>query len=171
MIKIMPKKANMYSSTAHVFVKFFSIENKHFEERCVGEFSTLDSYVRRAVNVKDIPGRLWIRPAKVPWPKSMGENTPNGAPDRTVWHALIPRNSVRHGYTVNESMKLLVQWLKQTGLPLRVAIMNDGIEEFSVPGIAVYDIDRDDAVKVFKNYLEPWDVEVYCAANAYADNT
>lgn len=161
MIRIMPKRANMYDSTAHVFVKFFSIENRHFDEVHCGKFGGLKSSIKQAVNKKDIRGRLWIRPGKLSWPKSMGENTPNGAPDRTVWHVMIPRGCCENQHATSISLQLLAQWLTQTGLPLRVAIYNDGLEEKIYPNYISYDSELDKAVEVFRKYLDRWEVEVY----------
>lgn len=168
MIRKMPVRTYMSSSTAHVFIRFFtpdgqSLREPHPRDTCY----SLVSDIQSRINPNSIYGRLWIRPVKVPWPESMGDDTPNGLRERTVWAVAVPRGKAGSSYSVYTSFDILRQWLKSTGLPLRIAIVNDGSNGPYSYYSMLMDSDARATEALIKKYLDDWDVEVYTAENDY----
>lgn len=166
MIRKMPVNARMCDSTAHVFVRFFSPDGKTHREPSVRDACFyLVREIQEKINPESIYGRLWIRPVKVPWPESMGNDTPNGLRERTVWVVAIPRGRQGTRYSVYDSLDLLHKWLKNTGLPLRIAIVNDGSKGlYSHYDMLMVD-DARETDDLIKKYLDEWEVEIYATEN------
>ena len=149
------EQGKMSESTAHVFVYILTEDGSMMAH-------VPDAMRQKAAEIIDMvaatkrPGRLWVYPFQMDWPKGMNP-TPNGQPSRNVWGVLIPQQKEKYSYELMLSLELLASWIKATNLPLRIATYDDG--RFYKHG------DRQMAGNEYQNQLQhflgEWDVAIY----------
>jgi len=155
MVHIARAGSDVSNSLAHIFVCIMTKDGALLGAPTMDLYSKSDE-ICEAVGYKKRPGRLWVYPTKLKWPGSMVK-TPNDKDSRVVWCAIIPQQKAEEDQDVDLSLELLASWIKATGMPLKIAVYNDG---------RFFECERyDSKTQVFNKKLEKhlsdWDVEVF----------
>ena len=155
MVRIARSGAKISDSLAHVFICIMTKSGVLLGPPTMEMYSNADE-ICEAVGHKKRPGKLWVYPTSMKWPANLTQ-TPNGKGSRVVWCAIIPQQNEMVDKDVDASLERLASWIKATGMPMKIAVYNDG---------CFFACDRYNGRALMFNeklerYLNEWDVEVF----------